>query len=137
MREEKRPATGRNVGDLENNGNFPSTTLRRCVCPRTAYTANLPLLTCQTEKMTGGSNVLESSTQWEEEILQEQMTFCKNQKKKKKTHNEPYSPADAHKRAAEILTKGWGDEMQSGTLMTQGGVQTKGNVSTTPAMMVA
>lgn len=28
--------------------------------------------------------------------------------KSKQTHNEPYSPTDAHKRAAEILTKGWG-----------------------------
>lgn len=83
--------------------------------------------------MTGSyAAVLENTTQWAEVLLQTQMTL------QTITHNERYSPTDTHKRAAEILTKGWGDEMQSGTLMTQEGVQTKGNVSTTtPVMMVA
>lgn len=50
------------------------------------------------------------------------------------TDNVQYSPTDTHKGAVESLTKEWGwNEVH---LDDTGGVQTKGNVSTTSVMMV-
>lgn len=125
MQEERRPTTGRDVGVLDTvalkkKGKFSNATCFKVEpLPNRSVHSQLAFFTCQSGKW--GENVffyvavLESTTQWAELLLQAQITL------QTITHNERYSPTDTQLRGQLRFSLRDGDEMQSGTLMTQEG----------------
>lgn len=129
MREERRPATGRNVGHLEKYNNFSWCNSWKDALFRKLL--SLPSLICQTGKWDDrlGSRRAKERHTMGRSVTAGTHDICKAKPTMSHTHQQ------TRIRVQLRFSLRDGDEMQSGTLMTQGGVQTKGNIST--RMMVA